>query len=115
MPRDPRTIIYVGIKHFVVALDARTGAEVWRTKLKGSDFVTVLWDGETLVAANSGEVWGIDEKSGAVMWHNELKGLGRGLVSLVSSRTPGPSGPGDALAGKYRSIEQQRAAAAAAT
>ena len=114
MPRDPQTLIFIGIKNSVVAVDERTGAEVWRAKLKGSDFVTVLWDGEALIAANSGEAFRLDPRSGAVMWHNELKGLGRGIVSLASSRAPTQSSPYDALTAKKRRSEQEAAAAAAA-
>ena len=97
MPRDLPTVLFVGIKNSVVALNVRTGEEMWRTKLKGSDFVTVLWDGEALVAANAGEVFALDPGSGAVLWHNQLKGMGLGLVSLASSRAP--TDPGAALAG----------------
>jgi hypothetical protein len=31
MPRDPRVLVFVGIKNAVVALDEKTGYEVWRT------------------------------------------------------------------------------------
>ena len=86
MPRDPQILIFIGIKNQVVALDDRTGAEVWRAKLRSSDFVTVMWDGEALFAANSGEVWRVHPERGEVMWHNELKGMGRGLVSMASTR-----------------------------
>ena len=89
MPRDPRTLIFVGIKNSVVAVDARTGDEVWRAKLKGmTSFVTVLWDGEFLVAAANGEVFGLDWRDGTITWHNKMKGLGLGFVSLASSRAP---------------------------
>ena len=89
MPRDLRTLIFVGIKNFVVAVDARTGDEVWRAKLKGmTSFVTVLWDGEFLVAAANGEVFGLDWRDGTITWHNKMKGLGLGFVSLASSRAP---------------------------
>jgi outer membrane protein assembly factor BamB len=86
MPRDLPTLIYVGIKNSVIALDAATGAEMWRAKLKGSDFVTVLFDGRSLIAANAGEVFALDPSNGAVLWHNTMKGMGLGIVSLASSR-----------------------------
>jgi outer membrane protein assembly factor BamB len=88
MPREPQTLLFVGIRNSVVALDERTGTEVWRAALRGSDFVTVLWDGEALIVANRGEVSRLDPRTGSVMWHNELKGLGRGLVTLASARAP---------------------------
>jgi glucose dehydrogenase len=114
MPRDPQALIYVGIKSSVIALDAPTGNEVWRTHLRGSDYVSVLWDGEALVAANSGEVWRLDPATGAMIWHNGLKGFGRGMVSLASSRRPTNVGDGDSAAAKRRR-DQQTATVAAAT
>ena len=89
MPRDRRVLVFVGIKNCVVALDERTGAEVWRIQLRSSDFVNVLWDGESLFVSNAGEIWRVDPEKGTVIWRNEMKGLGRGLVSLASMRAPG--------------------------
>ena len=109
MARDPQVLIFVGIKNAVVALDDRTGDEVWRATLRSSDFVTVLWDGEALLAANGGEVWRLDPASGAVVWHNQLKGMGRGLVSLASHRRPSAASDIELVA------EHRRREAAAAT
>ena len=111
MPRDPQILIFVGIKDSVIALDDRSGAEVWRAELRSSDYVNVYYDGEALIAANSGEVWRLDPANGSVIWHNELKGSGRGLVSLATSRRTGGSTSGDATAEKRR---RDAAAAAAA-
>jgi outer membrane protein assembly factor BamB len=113
MPRDPIFYIYVGIKNFVVALDDRTGTEVWRTQLRGSDYVNILWDGESLVASNSGEVWRLDPATGAVIWHNGLKGFGRGIVSLASNRRATTASENDSAVAKRR--RDQAAAATAAT
>ena len=113
MPRDPQILIFVGIKDSVVALDEHTGAEVWRAELRSSDYVTVLWDGEALFAANAGEVWRLDPAHGNVLWHNELKGMGRGLVSLASAR--GASGTTDAgLAAEQRRRDAATAVSASA-
>jgi len=109
MPRDVRTIIYVGIKSSVVALDLKSGEEVWRTKLKGYDFVTVLWDGQALVAANAGEVFALDPESGAILWNNKLKGLGMGVVSLASSRVP--TDPNATVPGAATTRQRAQAAA----
>jgi outer membrane protein assembly factor BamB len=113
MPRDPQVLIFSGIKNAVVALDDRTGAEVWRTELRSSDFVTVLWDGEALFAANGGEVWRLEPERGHVLWHNELKGMGRGLVSLVSSRRPNATADTGIAAEKKRREAAAAAGAAA--
>ena len=79
MPRDPQVLVFVGIKGSVTALDERTGERVWQSYLRTEDYVSVLWDGQSLFASNSGEVWRIDPKNGNEIWHNQLKGLGRGL------------------------------------
>ena len=112
MPRDPQTLIFVGIRGGVVALVDGTGAEVWRAKLKGTDFVTVLWDGASLVAATAGEVFGLDPRTGGLLWTNGLEGMGRGLVSLASSRAPAQGAP--EIAGAARKRQQEQAAAGAA-
>jgi|SRR5215216_2828208 len=109
MPRDPQESVFVGIKNCVVALDDRTGVEKWRTQLRSSDHVAVLWDGAALIAASGGEVWRLDPEAGQVIWHNELKGLGRGLAGLASSRRATLTADTDLAAQKRR-----RDAAAAA-
>jgi outer membrane protein assembly factor BamB len=113
MPRDPQTLVFVGIKSSVIALDERSGTEVWRTKLKGSDYVTVLWDGEALLAANGGEVFRLEPQSGVLMWHNKLEGLGRGVVSLASTRAPSTATATDSAQAKKKRDQQQAAVAAA--
>jgi hypothetical protein len=112
MPRDPQVLIYAGIRDVVVALDSRSGAEVWRAELRSNDYVTVYFDGESLLAANAGEVWCLDPERGTLIWHNELKGMGRGLVSLASSRRPGAT-TGSDLAAEKRRRDAQAAASAA--
>jgi len=111
MPRDRQILVFVGIKSSVVAIDERSGTEVWRVKLRSSDYVTVLWDGEALFAANAGEIWRLDPAHGDILWHNELKGMGRGVVSLASARLPQTSIDSTIIAEKRR---RDAAAAAAA-
>jgi outer membrane protein assembly factor BamB len=112
MPRDPQALIYVGIGSTVVALDDRTGEEVWRAKLRASDFTSGLWDGVVLLAAAGGEVYRLDPETGGTVWHNTLKGLGRGIVSLASVRAP--AGAGSTSAATAKKVRDQQAAAAAA-
>lgn len=106
-------LVFVGIKGCVVALDRESGDEVWRAQA-GSDYVTVLWDGEALFAATSGEISRLDADSGAVLWHNKLKGLGRGLVNLASSKAP-TTQTGVEASAEYLRRAAAAAAAAAAT
>ncbi|HEV7991920.1 MAG TPA: PQQ-binding-like beta-propeller repeat protein [Gemmatimonadaceae bacterium] len=113
MPRDLPSLLYVGIKNSVVALDIATGMELWRTKLKGHDFVNVLFDGVSLVASNAGELFGLDPTTGAVLWHNTMKGMGLGIVSLASSRVPSGTSAGASGATLARQQAAMDAAAAA--
>ena len=88
MARPRAGIVYVGLKASVIALDRRTGGEVWRTPLKpgmgrSSSFVTLQRDGDILYAGIGGEIWALDPKNGTVLWHNPLKGLGYGIVSVL--------------------------------
>ena len=76
--------IYVGIQGQVLALNRSTGAELWRTKLKGSEFVNVILDQGRIFASTSGELFCLDTQQGTILWQNRLKGLGRGLVTIAT-------------------------------
>ena len=86
--RKKQTLLFIGIYNSVLAIDAETGAEVWKTKLGGTSFVNVQWDGEALFASSKGELWRLDPGTGAQIWHNKLEGLGFGPVTLASERLP---------------------------
>jgi outer membrane protein assembly factor BamB len=88
----------------VVSIDSATGTEIWRTKLKGSDIVTVHFVEGRLLAGANGELFCLDASSGSILWRNKLKGLGLGLVAFDS---------GDSLGAAARIDSQRRAAAAA--
>lgn len=116
MARPRAGIVYVGLKATVTALDRRTGAEVWRTALKGgmgraTSFVTLHRDGDVLYAGVGGEVWALDPKSGAILWHNPLKGLGYGIPSILGDSDSAQSSP---LPGAAADYQRQAAAAASA-
>ncbi len=92
MPRDPRHVLYIGIYNSVLALDTRDGTEVWRAKLGGTSFVNVHWDGEELYASTKGECFRLDPKNGAVIWNNKLRGLGHGIMTMVTTRLANADG-----------------------
>ncbi len=98
-----QNLIFIGINGYAVAIDRATGEEVWRTSLKGSDFVNVALSGRDLLAASRGRLYCIEPATGTVRWQNELKGLGWGLVSIAGT---------DVTA--IAEIERRRAANAAA-
>jgi outer membrane protein assembly factor BamB len=83
-----REAIYVGIRGTVLALDRSSGAEMWRADLKKGDFVNIVLDGDVLLAATKGELFCLDSTTGKVLWKNELKGLGRGLMTVATADSP---------------------------
>jgi len=102
----PRDRIYVGVAGHVAALEAITGREVWRTKLRGRGFVTTGLAGERVIAATGGHLFALDPVTGALLWDNELKGLGFGLISIP--------GAGDSSALHAAAVEAERSHRAAA-
>jgi outer membrane protein assembly factor BamB len=103
------TLIFVGIHGSVAALEPSTGTLIWKTRLKGSDFVNVIRTENELYAATKGEVYCLDPATGQVRWNNPLRGLGLGLVCMA---VPGAQ-PNQAAVGEKRRREQAAAAAAA--
>ena len=97
-------IVFVGIKGTALALDRATGREIWRTELKGSDFVNMVLDGNELFATTRGEVFCLDPATGRIRWNNPLKGLGWGLITIAT-----PEASAVAAMAQYR--RQQEAAA----
>lgn len=77
------SLVYIGLYGDVLALDRATGEEVWRTTLKGAEFVNVVLDGGDLFAATKGEIFCLDAATGRERWRNKLKGMGRGLISIA--------------------------------
>lgn len=81
------TALFIGMKGTVVALDRATGSELWRTSLKGSDFVNVVLDQGQLYATTKGELFALDPATGHIRWQNSLQGLGRGLVTIATAQS----------------------------
>jgi outer membrane protein assembly factor BamB len=107
-------LIFIGIKGSVVALHRVTGEHVWATHLKGSDFVNVVVQNDTVVASCYGEIFCLDPLTGNALWHNPLKGFGTGLATIAADPDLG-SGNALVLAEKRRRDEQAAASAAAAS
>jgi outer membrane protein assembly factor BamB len=97
-------LLVIGIGGHVVAVDPASGAEIWRTKVKRSEFVTVSPAGPVVFAGAGGELFCLEAAGGQILWHNKLKGLGNGLIAFA---------PGDEAAGVAAIAARRRAAAAA--
>jgi outer membrane protein assembly factor BamB len=76
---------FIGLGGHVVAIDAASGAELWRTRLKGADVVTLSVVANRILGGAKGEVFCLDASTGTILWHNRLKGLGTGIVAFASS------------------------------
>jgi outer membrane protein assembly factor BamB len=77
--------LFVGIRGHAVAIDASTGEELWRTKLKGGNVATIATSGGNLYAGAGGEVFRLDPSTGEILWRNKLPGLGLGIVAFAGS------------------------------
>jgi outer membrane protein assembly factor BamB len=97
--------LIIGIGGHVVSIDPATGTELWRTKLKGSDFVTVCDAGQYIYAGSAGVLFCLDASTGRILWKNELRGLGTGLVTFMAN---------DGAAGAAALTKKRQAAAATA-
>ena len=82
--------IYIGIYGAVLALDRETGEILWRTELKGDDFVNVTVQNGDLFAASRGELYRLNPSGGDILWRNTLRGLGWGIVT-VAGGSPVPA------------------------
>lgn len=81
--------LYIGCNGYVAAVDAKSGAEVWRKKLStgvmsatSHEDVAVLDHGDVIFAGCHGHLFCLSATSGEVLWHNKLEGLGYNDVTL---------------------------------
>ena len=89
--------IFVGFNSRIAAIDRYTGDIVWEWKSpKGSGFVSLLLDGDRLVASVNGYMYCLDPVYGQQVWSNNMKGFGTGTTCLVSAN--GTSGSSAAAA-----------------
>jgi outer membrane protein assembly factor BamB len=91
MSKEPQRaaadLVFVGLNKKVIALDRYSGELVWEWKAKkGTGFVTLLLDGDRLIASVSGYIYCLDPVFGQEVWSNPLSGFGTGYTSLASVR-----------------------------
>lgn len=100
--------LYIGTHGNVIAVDRTTGDTLWKTELKGSEFVDVMIVDGDLIAASKGRVYRLDAATGEILWRNDLPGMGWGIVSIAGSHS-------GAAAEKFRRDRDAAAATVAAT
>jgi outer membrane protein assembly factor BamB len=80
-------LIFVGLNGYAVALDRDSGEIVWSNNEMRSGYVTLLLDGDRLIASTNGYIYCLDPLTGRIRWHNPLKGYGAGApTAMVSAR-----------------------------
>ena len=101
---DIDDLLFIGFNSRIAALDPRDGDIVWQWKaLKGSGFVTILVDRQTLYASVNGYTYAIDPQDGTELWMNPMKGFGFGVTSLATTRSNSPNAGRTQLSSKWRS------------
>lgn len=79
-------LIFVGLNGYALALNRETGEIVWSNNEMKSGYVTLLLDGDRLVASSNGYMYCLDPLTGQTLWHNPLTGYGVAPACLVSAR-----------------------------
>jgi outer membrane protein assembly factor BamB len=79
-------LVFVGLNGRVSAVDRDSGEIVWETHEKWAGDVSLLLDGDRLIAALNGYLYCFDPRDGRVLWQNPLKGYGCGVAALTSVR-----------------------------
>jgi outer membrane protein assembly factor BamB len=89
MPIDQ--LIFIGLNGYALALHRDTGEIIWANSDMKSGYVSLLLDGDRLIASTNGYIYCLDPGTGKILWHNPLKGFGRGApASVVSVRGQSP-------------------------
>lgn len=79
-------LIYVGLNGYVIALHRDTGEIAWDCRKLNTAPISLLLDGDRLIAATNGYIYCLDPLTGDVLWNNPLKGYYNGITHLVSVR-----------------------------
>jgi outer membrane protein assembly factor BamB len=96
-------LIFVGLNGYALALHRDTGEIVWSNDQMKSGYVTLLLDGDRLIASTNGYIFCLDPMTGEIHWNNPLKGYGMGSPTAIVS-----------VRGQSSELIIQQAAAAAA-
>ncbi|HKB02420.1 MAG TPA: PQQ-binding-like beta-propeller repeat protein [Gemmataceae bacterium] len=97
-------LIFVGLNGYAVALDRDTGDIVWSNDQMHSGYMTLLLDGDRLIASTNGYIYSLDPLTGAILWHQPMSGYGVGAPTALAS-----------IRGQWNQVVTMQAAAQAAS
>jgi outer membrane protein assembly factor BamB len=83
--RTIEQLIFVGLNGYALALDRDSGEMVWSNNQMRSGYVTLLLDGDRLIASTNGYMYCLEPLTGQIRWHNPLKGYGMGAPTALTS------------------------------
>ena len=96
-------MVFVGFNGKAAALDRGSGEILWEWKAtKGTGYVSLLLDGDSLFAAVSGYTYCLDPRTGQQLWFNPMKGFGFGVTSIATAAGHTPHNRLAEHAGKKR-------------
>jgi outer membrane protein assembly factor BamB len=78
-------LIFIGLNGYVLALHRETGEIVWSNNDLQSGPVTLLLDGDRLIASTGGYIFCLHPLTGEVLWNNPLKGYGMAAPAALAS------------------------------
>ena len=78
-------LIFVGLNGYALALDRDNGEIVWSNDQMKSGYVSLLLDGDRLIASTNGYMYCLDPANGNIIWHNPLRGYGAGAPTAIVS------------------------------
>lgn len=83
---DGKDLAIVGSNGYVVAVDLKTGTQLWMTSLPrgGFAFVSTLFYEGALYVASNGRMWSLAPDSGEVLWNMYLSGMGSHSPALLA-------------------------------
>ncbi len=105
-------MVFVGFNGKAAALDRVSGEILWQWSApKGAGYVSLLLDGDSLLAAVNGYTYCLDPRSGQQLWFNPMKGFGFGVTSIATATGHTPH----AQLAEHQAKKQRAAATTAAT
>jgi len=105
-----KNVVFVAFNSRISAVDRDNGNIIWTWKSpKGRGFVSLMLDGDRLIASIQGYTYCLDPHTGSQLWNQPFSGFGYGFTSLMSTRGAADGEPAVAAAAAAAAAAQQAA------